>query len=686
MRKVAGLLVLVMILAALAMPAVFADGVSEISLYKRNGDRTAYERWGDTYVSEWTAGNDITSIFPIASKTNEIAINGRHYQDVWKEAWNSFSGSEGCKICYRVEFGTSDGNAFDVMIKKPGDELVYKEYLENYIYDDIRVAKGEWYSHLEPGETGDLTLSSMKITAGKKIDYINTPVKITACVCKGEDDFDGDGFYKGDVSASLTLKRKALSLGVSVARNDKAASYTRDNDYYTDETVNPGDRFTVRSSTPMAGVYVMWNSPVKEWKISFGDKEISRPAGGFIHDYIEVGGVTECTITVSEKMLISEIRAYSEGELPADIQLWDKPLDGEADMLVFSTHADDEVLFFGGAVTLYNALGYKVQVVYMCDYWDGEKSREHEKLDGLWTMGLRNYPASMAFSDHYADSLEAARSIYDYNKLVSAVAANIRRFKPLVIVTHDIDGEYGHGGHMILCAALREAVEKTADETFEPDSAEKYGVYDTPKTYLHLYKENALRLDLRQKMDALGGKTPLEVEKESYKRHVTQQWTWFYVDDEYRYSCAAFGLYRTTVGLDTAGATNMMENVVSYAEQKRIEEEERLKREEEERLKEEERLRQEEEERLKKEEEERLRKEEEERLRREEEERKLAEKTPAPTNGPKTNEEESGSPKNSGGPLYFILGVLMLSVAVILSVFVLYPAFRKILKSVKKDK
>jgi hypothetical protein len=89
-----------------------------------------------------------------------------------------------------------------------------------------------------------------------------------------------------------------------------------------------------------------------------------------------------------------------------------------------------------------------------------------------------------------------------------------------------------------------------------------------PKTYLHLYGENKLRLDLRQKMDVLGGMTPLEVEKNAYLKHESQQWTWFYVDDEYEYSCAAFGLYRTTVGNDS-GINDMMENIVSYAEQER---------------------------------------------------------------------------------------------------------------------
>ncbi|MBR7078499.1 MAG: hypothetical protein IKI41_07120, partial [Clostridia bacterium] len=156
------------------VPEVFAEGgVTTVTLYKKYSERGVFSKYGETFKSEWRTGSDITSIYPIASTAQEIKIEGRHYQDVWKEAWNAFDGSSSCKICYRVRFGTSDGKNFDKMIMKPGDELDYREYLENYIYDDIRVEKGVWYSHLEPDETGDLTLSSMKITAGEKVDYIN---------------------------------------------------------------------------------------------------------------------------------------------------------------------------------------------------------------------------------------------------------------------------------------------------------------------------------------------------------------------------------------------------------------------------------------------------------------------------------------------------------------------------------
>ena len=107
--------------------------------------------------------------------------------------------------------------------------------------------------------------------------------------------------------------------------------------------------------------------------------------------------------------------------------------------------------------------------------------------------------------------------------------------------------------------------------TFKQESADKYGAWDVPKTYIHLYGENKIRMDLRQPLSNMKSRTAIDVAKDAYLQHVSQQWCWFYVSDEYEYSCADFGLYRSTVGTDTGN--DMLENVTTYEEKKRIEEE-----------------------------------------------------------------------------------------------------------------
>ncbi|MBP5164090.1 MAG: hypothetical protein ILP08_01500, partial [Lachnospiraceae bacterium] len=106
------------------------------------------------------------------------------------------------------------------------------------------------------------------------------------------------------------------------------------------------------------------------------------------------------------------------------------------------------------------------------------------------------------------------------------------------------------------------------------------GVFDVKKTYLHLYPENTITLDVRQPLPAMGGRTALQVARDSYKKHVSQQKYWFYVTDDpkdYRASeinCSKFGLFRTTVGNDT-GMNEMTENIITYEEEERLAEEKR---------------------------------------------------------------------------------------------------------------
>ncbi|MBP5753594.1 MAG: hypothetical protein J6W60_12190, partial [Treponema sp.] len=69
----------------------------------------------------------------------------------------------------------------------------------------------------------------------------------------------------------------------------------------------------------------------------------------------------------------------------------------------------------------------------------------------------------------------------------------------------------------------------------------------------------------------------LEIAKDAYLQHKSQQWCWFYVSDTYKYSVADFGLYKTTVGVDENNS--MLEHLVLRAEQERIAEEERLEQE-----------------------------------------------------------------------------------------------------------
>ena len=365
-------------------------------------------------------------------------------------------------------------------------------------------------------------------------------------------------------------------------------------DASTDSTVafGEGNELTVTAAQPMQGLYIKWKNPPTGWTLVVDGAETKCGQNGFLHEYVELpSGTTSCVIRTDNSISMCDIFAYGDGELPRDVQVWE-PAAEKADFLVFSTHADDEILFLGGVLVEYagkQKLG--VQLVYMTNYWDAQIVREHEKLDGIWECGVKNYPVVGPFPDTYAKDYEAGKKVYNEDEVTAYMTEMVRRFKPLVVVIQDVNGEYGHGGHQVLAHAIMNAVDHSMEESFCPESVSTYGTYDVPKTYLHLYEEGKIRMDLRQPLDDFGGRTAVEVAADAYKKHVSQQWCWFYVSDDYQYSCADFGMYRTTVGADTGN--DMMENLTSYEEQARIEaerieqerlEEEKRQKEEQERL------------------------------------------------------------------------------------------------------
>lgn len=355
---------------------------------------------------------------------------------------------------------------------------------------------------------------------------------------------------------------------ITLSNGGRVSSMT-DGSYNTRTSFSSGDTIVITSSEAMYSLYIKWDLVPSQWALTYNDKTVNCGTDGFLHEYIEIPeGTTSMTITFASKEAICDFHTYSSGTAPAQVQTWKKPCD-KADILVFATHADDEILFLGGVLATYGGgQDLTVQVAYMCEFTSTAKIREHEKLDGLWVSGIKNYPVCGDFPDLYSTTLEAAKKQYNYEDLKSFITGTIRRFKPLVVVTQDFNGEYGHGGHMILSKAVADSVDTSKDASVYPETASQYGTWDVPKTYIHLYDQNKITINLRVPLANMGNRTAIEIASEAYKQHVSQQWCWFYVSDDYEYSCADFGLYRTLVGNDTGN--DMLENITTYEEQERL--------------------------------------------------------------------------------------------------------------------
>ncbi len=388
--------------------------------------------------------------------------------------------------------------------------------------------------------------------------------------------------------------------------------------YFTEDNAS----LTLEYAGGIGSLYIAFGKEYGAYTVTDNATGVSKTFGEsmYIHEFLNLTGVfgtTPTSVTLhfnAGGVGIYELYAFTEGETPSFVQKWNAPADGKTDLILFSTHGDDEQIFFAGLLPYYaGELGYRVQVVYLTDHRNQTDVRIHEVLNGLWTVGVTTYPVFGSYNDFFVETKEQAYWSFnnlgwDKEHLVGFVVEQLRRFKPLVVVGHDFNGEYGHGQHMAYADMLASALEVSNDPKKYPELAEKYGVWDVPKAYFHLYGENQIIMDWDQPLERFGGMTAFEVTRDlGYPCHESQYWDFAKYIVGYR--CAAtvaqfspreYGLYRSSVGMDVQ-KNDFFENLTTYAEQERIAEELRLQ-EEQARLEEEARLeaeRKQEEERLK---------------------------------------------------------------------------------------
>lgn len=329
----------------------------------------------------------------------------------------------------------------------------------------------------------------------------------------------------------------------------------------------------------VCGVYVCFGAKPFAWNVQVKkDGQWTTVAGGegkYAHEYVELSGLSSFRITpASDKsmtMSLLEIRVFGAGDVPAWVNRWEDAPE-KVDLLVISAHPDDELLFFGGTIPYYAAeRDMDVMVAYMtCN----TTRRRSELLDGLWTCGVRLYPDIGDFWDKYATSLQSEYDAWGKTKTNERLVGLFRKYKPDVVVTHDVDGEYGHGGHMVCANAVIKSVPLAADPEKFSNLAAEYGVWAVKKVYLHLYAEGGIEMDWDQPLAAFGGMTGFEVAQAGYQHHVSQhtygqnnkktgKYELFAVEPrDSDYSCYRFGLAYSAVGEDTL-KNDFFENITT---------------------------------------------------------------------------------------------------------------------------
>lgn len=386
--------------------------------------------------------------------------------------------------------------------------------------------------------------------------------------------------------ALLTLLALSLSVAFAAEANDitedckfKVCSSGRKYTLMTDKKYTsywesnkiktPWIAITAPEGKPIAGLYVCFGNMPESWEIQTSDdgKDWFTAVPGdtrFLHAYVALPQPAQhvrLAVTSEKKtaLRINDLFVLSEGDLPDWVQVW-QPTEEKADILFLSTHPDDELIFFGGAIPTYAVEQQrKVVVAY---FSRSNTTRSSELLNGLWHMGVRTYPVIGNFKDSYAKNLKAAyKSAGGKDKVNEWIVGLYRQYKPEVVVTQDTNGEYGHKQHMMIADAAQNCIALAANEDEFTASTIAYGTWQVKKLYLHLYPENQITFDWTVPLKSMNGATGIELAEEAYTLHKTQASSGMSVTETgTKYDNRVFGLAFTTVGEDVR-KDDFLENI-----------------------------------------------------------------------------------------------------------------------------
>lgn len=192
--------------AALSEETTKSTKADTISLYMPD-KALGVRKLTPSFTGPWTAGKDIASFEAFLSK--EASISGSTFKTVWENYWKKdYPDTTNYKIGYYISFTLNSSKVISKVVKGYEDTNDFRDYLELYVYDDVHQIQGNWYSHLTTADTTkESILTSIKLTAGSKINDIKT-ISLTVFTYSSDKDFSStDGTYIGNNSYTISVNR-----------------------------------------------------------------------------------------------------------------------------------------------------------------------------------------------------------------------------------------------------------------------------------------------------------------------------------------------------------------------------------------------------------------------------------------------------------------------------------------------
>ncbi len=157
------------------------------------------------FNDKWAQGKDIATFHAFA--TNDETVSGSTGK-IFQSCWNNYPQADQYKVGYFLSFTLKSSEVVNLTIRGPEDApkdpaKYFYQYVEVYMYDAIH--QTGFHSHLTESAQ-DTLLTSFKLTAGEKIEEVES-ILLVAFIYKDDSFFDPDtGFYIGNVSYEIPIK------------------------------------------------------------------------------------------------------------------------------------------------------------------------------------------------------------------------------------------------------------------------------------------------------------------------------------------------------------------------------------------------------------------------------------------------------------------------------------------------
>ena len=147
-----------------------------------------------------------------------------------------------------------------------------------------------------------------------------------------------------------TPRPAAQQLEIEAAAEGLDLANINDHDNFSKVRLSADTAITLQAGTDIGELYLIFDRPV-EWRLETSDStEQTCGQNGFIHEYVELEEPSSSvTLHLPADTVLCQVYAFTPGQVPDWVQQWQPPCE-KADLLVLPTHADDEHLWFGGAL------------------------------------------------------------------------------------------------------------------------------------------------------------------------------------------------------------------------------------------------------------------------------------------------------------------------------------------------